>query len=324
MNPLQQFEVFYKGPLQERIDFLEKERLTFVKKLKTNIAWMVAIAVVLLLLLLLANSATPLFVLVLILAIIAIVGYYSYQIYNFKPQFVLKFKNEMISAMVKDIDKNLQYNIKAGIHPKDFLSSTLFQEKIDKYHSEDMVFGKVGETQIRFSEVRAQREVKSDKSTHYVSVFNGLFFIADFNKNLKTTTVVLPDFAESMFGSLGSFFQKMSLSRSNLVKLEDPNFEREFVVYSYDPVEARYILSPSFMERIMLIRRRFQCDIAISFVNSRVYVAIYMDENSNLFEPEVFSSVKDLQMLRDYYMYIATAKGIVEDFSLNTRIWGKN
>lgn len=41
------------------------------------------------------------------------------------------------------------------------------------------------------------------------------------------------------------------------VKLEDPVFEREWEVYATDQIEARYILTPALMERMLEIKRRF-------------------------------------------------------------------
>ena len=67
----------------------------------------------------------------------------------------------------------------------------------------------------------------------------------DFNKHFNVKTYVLTDTAEKMFGFLGKKLQSMNSSRDDLVYLENPDFEKQFVVYSSDQIEARYILSPS-------------------------------------------------------------------------------
>ncbi len=58
---------------------------------------------------------------------------------------------------------------------------------------------------------------------------------------------MLPDFAEKLLGKFGQKFQK-SFTHGKLVKLENPEFEKEFVVYSSGQQEARYILTPVMME----------------------------------------------------------------------------
>ena len=61
----------------------------------------------------------------------------------------------------------------------------------------------------------------------------GFFFIADFQKDFQGHTTILRN---SLF--------KLSSSGSR-VKLENPDFEKTFDVYSTDQIEARYLLSPS-------------------------------------------------------------------------------
>ena len=68
-------------------------------------------------------------------------------------------------------------------------------------------------------------------------------------------TLLYPDTAEKMFGKFGQSLQslngKMAHGGRDVVKLEDPEFEKEFVVYAHDQVEARYVLSPSLMRRLL-------------------------------------------------------------------------
>ena len=48
----------------------------------------------------------------------------------------------------------------------------------------------------------------------------------------------------------------MNFSRPPLVKLEDPEFEKHFVVSGEDQVEARYILSTCLMQRLTDFRNK--------------------------------------------------------------------
>ena len=41
------------------------------------------------------------------------------------------------------------------------------------------------------------------------------------------------------------------LPRQKLIKMDNPEFEKEFVVYSDNPIKARYILTHSLMQRIL-------------------------------------------------------------------------
>ena len=80
-------------------------------------------------------------------------------------------------------------------------------------------------------------------------MFNGLFFIADFNKDFQGWTLVLPDKAERKLGYIGRAIQPSKRGLEKLSRFEDAEFEKFFTVYTDDPVVARYILSISLMNR---------------------------------------------------------------------------
>ncbi len=235
-----------------------------------------------------------------------------------------RFKEQVIGKMVKFVDEKLSYSPHSGVSQSEYLASNIFLNRPDRYRCEDMVSGVLGKTGIRFSEVHAEVKRESSdngrKSTHWVTIFRGIFFVADFNKHFVGRTVVLPDFAEGLLGSFGSMFQKMAIGRDELIKLEDPDFERNFVVYGTDQVEARYILSPSLMERIVALKQK-SGGVCLSFINSQVYIAISVREN--LFEPSLFSSLLNEKRMLRYYNYLQLCAGIVDDLNLNTRIWTK-
>ena len=107
--------------------------------------------------------------------------------------------------------------------------------------------------------------------------------------------------------------------RGELVKMDDPEFEKLFVVYSKDQIEARYILSTSLMKRIIDFKKKTKKDIYLSFINNKIFVAI--SYYKNLFEPRIFSTLINFDLIKEYYEDMVIAIGIVEELNLNTRIW---
>jgi len=162
---------------------------------------------------------------------------------------------------------------------------------------------------------------KSGSKEEYIIIFRGLFIIADFNKNFKTRTVVLPDTAEKMFGKFGQSLQSISSGRGALIRLEDPVFEKEFVVYGDDQVEARYILTPALMQRIVNFKRKWNTTVYLSFRDSKVYIAIRMFKN--LFELRLLKPATDYSYIENNLRFLTLLTEIVEDLNLNTRIWTK-
>jgi hypothetical protein len=187
------------------------------------------------------------------------------------------------------------------------------------YNGDDYVAGKVGATSIEFSELHIEHETSDGRRRQRHTVFQGIFFIADFNKKFKTSTYVLPDVMERALGSLGKFLQSKNPARNELVSLENPEFEKYFVVYGDDQIEARYILSPALMERLVALRKKSGKNIYVAFKESKIYIAI---SHGAIFEPSIFGTILSFEPIRKYYEDLNFAVGVVDDLNLNTRIWG--
>ncbi|HOK95882.1 MAG TPA: DUF3137 domain-containing protein, partial [Anaerohalosphaeraceae bacterium] len=236
------------------------------------------------------------------------------------------FKQKIIGGLVRFIEPGLDYQPEGFIDQQTFEAAGLFHQHIDRYGGEDLVTGIVGKTQMAFSEVHAEyktttRTSKGHTQTHWHTIFKGLFFAADFNKHFRGRTIVLPDTAEKLFGGLGRMLQSWNIARADLVKLEDPEFEREFAVYGDDQIESRYILSTSLMQRILDFQKKAGVKISLSFVGSTMYAAVPLARD--LFEPPYFSTPDSIDRIEDYYRDLMLAVGIVDDLNLNTRIWSK-
>ncbi len=233
-----------------------------------------------------------------------------------------RFKDRIIGRIVRFVDEGLAYYPTRCISRSVYMLSGLYKTKPDRYRGDDLVTGKVGDTSIEFSEIHSEYKSRDSKgNTHWHTIFRGLFFIGDFNKQFKGNTYVLPDVAERAFGWLGQKLQELNPTREELIKLEDPEFEKYFVVYGDSQIEARYILSPSLMRRIVAFKRKTRSEIRLSFVGSKVYVAVPFERK--LFEPSLVKTILDTELLEDYFEDLQLAIGIVEDLNLNTRIWSK-
>lgn len=240
-----------------------------------------------------------------------------------QKEYVSEFKEKIIKPTVKFIDKQLDYDAKKYIDSWKFIESKIFTTKPDRCKGGDYVCGKIGSSNIEFSEFHAEYKTKDNKArTNWHTIFRGLFFISDFNKNFNGRTVVVPDTAEKLFGFIGTKLQTLNFSRDQFIKLEDPEFEKLFAVYGTDQIEARYILSSSLMKRIVDFKIKTKKEIYLSFVNSKIYVAIRY--NKPLFEPKIFKQIYFFDVMWEYFEDLQTAIGLVEDLNLNTRIWSKS
>lgn len=317
MKTLQQLHSFFKTELTSDLQTLEQKR----KSVLNSVLITAGICLAFGLgggLLLAAGMGSPVG---LLFGLIPAVGISAIIISFMTKGYVCDFKILIIEKLIKFIEPSLFYNPKGFIDKPTFMQSKIFTLQPNIYKGDDLVTGKVGDTAICFSELNAIHQTSSGKTQSTIVVFRGLFFIADFNKHFNGQTVVLPDTAEKLFGRFGKIFQKASFFRGQLIKLEDLEFERNFVVYGDDQIEARYILSPALMARIVDFKRKTGNKIYLSFVGSKVFVAVWI--NRNLFEPKLFKTLLDFDPIKQYYEDLTLAIGIVEDLNLNTRIWTK-
>jgi hypothetical protein len=233
-----------------------------------------------------------------------------------------RIRAEVLAPLVQFGDPSFRYEPLGSIPRDTFGASGLFAgDAFNHYGGEDLVSGRHGSTRFAFSELTVKNVRRRGKRTQTDVVFRGLFFCADFNKEFRGVTTVLPDRAERRLGAVGRAFQSLaSGSDRPLVELEDPEFERAFVVRSSDPTEARYLLSPSLMRRILAFHENTGSQLRLSFVRGRLFVAIPLAQD--LFAID-FAARIDAARVRAWLGELLFAVGIVDELDLNTRIWSK-
>ena len=314
MSTVKDFSEFCKSDLNDFLLALENERKSVAK---TGVTGFIFLGLAIISVRIAIEDRPMVFIVAFICLVPAIILLIRF--YNKKKNYVGRFKDEIIHNIVKFIDPSLRYDPAGHIHPKDYKQSGLFLEKFDRYRGDDYVEGMKGKTVFCFSELHTEREVQSgNDSSNWETIFKGLFFIGDFNKNFRGRTYVYSENNPQL-----GFFSKLLTSFARdleKVKLESTEFENKFIVYSSDHVEARYILTPSFMERLVKLQTLMSDSTSYSFVNSNVYVAVPISDK--LFEPSVFS-VNDYNKLGDYYNTVHIVFDIIDELNLNLRIWNK-
>lgn len=222
------------------------------------------------------------------------------------------YKEEVVDEIIHAFCPNATYCPNDGVGEELFRNSRLFTSP-DRYHAEDLIEGCLDKTSFICSEVHAEerrtRSTKNGVQYYWEDIFKGFLFIADFHKEFQGETTVLRD----------SFFKiKMGVSR---VKMENPDFEKVFDVFSTNQIEARYLITPSMMERMLKLDSNFKKGVTISFRNSTILVAI--PDSKNRFEADVWSSLNDMSILKSDFAVLQSLLEIVDELNLNTRIWSK-
>lgn len=221
------------------------------------------------------------------------------------------YKTEIVPQFLGQFCEEGRYNPEAGIDETIFRASNLFRRP-DRYSTEDLIEGRIGSTKFCFAEVHAQEKrtthTKNGTRTTWVTIFKGFFFVADFNKHFRGQTTLVPNYWGSKW-----------LAGKQRVQLENPRLMKEFLVCSTDQTEARYILPPSLMERIMELWEKYPGMLSISFTGSDIVIA--RTSSANCYEAGIWRRLE--RCLERDIEAVRSLTGIVEELNMNTRIWTK-
>ncbi len=134
------------------------------------------------------------------------------------------------------------------------------------------------------------------------TVFRGLFIVFSMNKCFSGQTVI-----KSESGVVGNWLKGVFFKLER-VKLEDPNFEKLFEVYSNDQVEARYLLTTSFMERLVSLKNLLKGGVGNfqgSFYENKLLLTIPCEDKFKVgsihspvsFKEEIETILKEMQII---------------------------
>jgi len=147
---------------------------------------------------------------------------------------------------------------------------------------------------------------------HDRKLFSGLVVEAEFNKNFRSDLYIKQDKFEKL---IGDKTDKINFTGRNVVRLENIEFEKVFKIYSNDEIESRYILSSTFMERLLNINDKWERGIEATFINNKMYLFIDCKK--------IYSETKKMKvdLYEKLYEIINSLDEIMEILELNNNIW---
>lgn len=144
---------------------------------------------------------------------------------------------------------------------------------------EDFIEGTYQQVKVKIHESTLKR--KNGKHGSH-TVFSGFVLELEFPKDFHGKTIILKD-----GGTVGNFFTGKDFKGLACVELEDPEFEGMFQVFSSDQVEARFVLTTAFMERLLSLARlrspNGTPNVQCVFENKTLVISVPCKQN--LFEP---------------------------------------
>lgn len=143
----------------------------------------------------------------------------------------------------------------------------LIPKKIDRASYEDSLGGEAHGAKFRSVEAHLEKESRNSKGNRtWRTVFRGQLITLDFPTTSFGRTIVLRD---------KGWFNAKKQADMKRIGLVDPVFEKLFEAYGTDQVEARVILDPAFMQRMVDLEQAVAGkNIRFGFDRDRLYIAV--------------------------------------------------
>jgi len=177
---------------------------------------------------------------------------------------------------------------------------------VPAYQSASFGYPVVGESHgVSFSFCRAALS-KSDmlKNDPYPwkSTFTGQIIVISFKGQFRGRTAVFPD------KGLLNRKKRGSMKR---VRLVDPIFEKKYEVYGTDQVEARYLLSPDFMQRLVDLEHAFKAkSVRFGFIDNQLLIAV--ETRMRLGVGSLFRPLDDPKRMQRILNVMGAIYGVIE------------
>lgn len=188
-----------------------------------------------------------------------------------------KLKGETKLFLMDSICGFLRWDFKAKDFPEPNLALYKTNKLLpswDRVNFEDRMSGNVDGAEFTFCEAHLEKESRdSDGDRTWSTVFRGILMEVDFHRDFLGRTVVLRD------AGIFNFKKKAGMKKVGLV---DPKFEKIFEAYSTDQVESRYLLTPTFMQKLVDLETSVSGKkIRFGFLEDKLHIAV---EAPNQFE----------------------------------------
>ncbi|HEU4996532.1 MAG TPA: DUF3137 domain-containing protein [Gemmatimonadaceae bacterium] len=256
-----------------------------------------------------------------------------------RKELATSYKGIVVKRIVASLGRGLTYSPTSTLTKQQFEAMDLFKESAQRWKSEDEVSGKKEAVAYSLHEVLAARGQRSRRRFMYGNsvsllimglkaagkndeeiIFKGLIVKLDFNKTFGGHTVVVPNRESKILGGL--FGEAETRKRKAIVRLENPDFENMFSVYSTDDQEARYLITPKLMELVMEAQALLGAELRICFSQNSLFVTVPQDRDR--FEVSLLGApVTPQTAIGDLLAVVDLAERLVETLDLETRIWTK-
>lgn len=232
--------------------------------------------------------------------------------------FGLKYHNPN-PTLATNVMASMGMNITSEHIDTDELYSLSLFKNFEQLSFDDYISGKYNGIDVEIQEMTLSSILPTGKSSMRVPVFHGILIAAQIHKKVKGKTVFYKNMG--VLNALDDFLGKHANAQE--VNLEDVEFSKLFKTVSTDQINARYLLTTSFTDRLYTIaKERKTVDISGEFVNckgtGKLYIAI--SSGKNWFEFPFFTSAQEPENFKNIINDVTDLLDIIDTLKLEQNI----
>ncbi|WP_084419828.1 DUF3137 domain-containing protein [Henriciella litoralis] len=194
----------------------------------------------------------------------------------------------------------------------DGLKNAGLMPSYDKRKFEDLITGKRAEANFSLVECKLTQEQGSGKNRRTVTKFQGLLLDVEYPERFLGRTILARD---------GWWKRGKGAGDLQKVQLVSVELDRAFTVYSNDQVEARALLTPDRMERLIALERHFKGG-KIRGVFEEGHLTIALEAKDQFEAGSVFKPLVDPRRFIETLTEIGLVCDLIDGFL--TREWYKD
>lgn len=281
------FDKFWKENIEKDLSEIEKRR-------KYLISFLVITCIILIAFAIYSNTLFVFFQFYICLLIAVIL----YIVKKYKSQAKKVFMPKLISY-IGNLQVITQYN-----QLRKYVKSLEIVHGYNIFSCDDCFLFNFNGVHFSISEIKLTYESDSDRKRRN-TIFKGLLISFKSFKQFKHNVLI----KQKAMGKAASY---------NKITLEDPEFGKLFDVYGFDQIEARYLITPAFMNRMVQLSKNFAHGLFASFENGMVNILIPSEKD--WFDLPITKSATDIENCRAILIEFLSLFSIADTLKIDQNI----
>ena len=261
-----------------------------------------------------------------------------------------KIKQTFIPKIIQTIGE-IHWNTDETIISDTILEKSKLFGDYNIRSNDDTFEGKYNGIEFKVSETNLSYESGSGDDHTVSNVFKGIIILINSNKEIKAHTKIQPKMDKKteiictlllvfLWGSLlyyaissesyfisciflfsGTISIISLFSHSNKeMNLEDPDFNKKYIVTTEDQVEGRYLITTGFMDRFKNLQTAFGTkNIECAFFDNQIMFALHTNKDFFELSGGLFHSLKHPKQVKSFYEETTAIYDIIDYFKLDEK-----